>query len=795
MSQNQQEQSEAKLLAFIEGELDAAGRAEIEKHLEAHPQHRKLLEQMRGMRDWVRWLPKETAPAELAEAFQMRLERTMLLDHVDEDAGHAPMRINRWPQLRAAAAVAALAVGLGAVVYYALPLRHNRFTAAPATRPSNTVVALESKSRSDALKLSDSMDLEKQVQTRELDGVDKVADSPTGNLKPSATPATAPADTETLLAKGQSAHERENYAAEGAGRGVAALGEARKKAAEPTEQLARIAQSTYNLVSDDPALIELLRNSKSHNAPLALRSADAPASFGAVAADAGRAEKAAELAPTAGSSQAGSTTSPQANSPQARSPQGLGQAHQGGHPFVMVVLAADTDRAHKQIGDYLAANGIETQSVNDVYSRRALNDTITARPQGNAAPTPPHAPQAAAAASGLAGSREGDAKQNAAPTPPHAATTVGPAAPAGVSAQPEAPAPAAAPVAAPAASPARGAVAAAKPRPQGVAQQPRFPAPPAAPPPATPTAAAPATPPAATLAPVLTAAPQSDERLTGTNGAAPDGAAALSEPDANGNIFIARRMTARQARELQATLRQPAQLQWAAVYREPADGSHPPQQLSEQLSDLRVTTPLTGSVPAPSPSRPPAVSLPAVSSSNPSNPSNTPAPGQAPSTQAAARADAFQQKDQVAFKYGAAAGEAPAARRSAAEAAEKDSARFAAKAPAPEQEVRARGGATTRPAERALAATTSPATPPPGAAVPGSVGGAGGAGGGGQDQLNRAMIRNKRDMPATAPVTQPNTSLLMEQAAGTAGDEQPVDVVIVLKQSPQIATTTQPAAK
>lgn len=46
MSQNQQEQSEAKLLAYLEGELDPAGVAEIEKHLEAHPQHRKLLDEM-----------------------------------------------------------------------------------------------------------------------------------------------------------------------------------------------------------------------------------------------------------------------------------------------------------------------------------------------------------------------------------------------------------------------------------------------------------------------------------------------------------------------------------------------------------------------------------------------------------------------------------------------------------------------------------------------------------------------------------------------------------------------------
>src|SRR5947209_17216262 len=89
MSQNQQEQSEAKLLAYLEGELDPAGVAEIEKHLESHPQHRKLLEELKGMRDWVRWMPKESAPPDLVEQFQGQLERSALLGDVGEtgDAG------------------------------------------------------------------------------------------------------------------------------------------------------------------------------------------------------------------------------------------------------------------------------------------------------------------------------------------------------------------------------------------------------------------------------------------------------------------------------------------------------------------------------------------------------------------------------------------------------------------------------------------------------------------------------------------------------------------------------------
>ena len=52
MSQNQ-EIIEAKLCAYIDGDLDPEGRAEIEKHLEANPQHRRLLESLKATRDLV----------------------------------------------------------------------------------------------------------------------------------------------------------------------------------------------------------------------------------------------------------------------------------------------------------------------------------------------------------------------------------------------------------------------------------------------------------------------------------------------------------------------------------------------------------------------------------------------------------------------------------------------------------------------------------------------------------------------------------------------------------------------
>ena len=116
MSQNQ-EIIESKLCAYIDDELDPEGRAEIEKHLEANPQHRRLLESLRATRDLIRWLPREQAPPEISETLNGQLERSVLLEYGDNNS----MRISRAPRIFAAAAIIALTAGLGAAVYYALP--------------------------------------------------------------------------------------------------------------------------------------------------------------------------------------------------------------------------------------------------------------------------------------------------------------------------------------------------------------------------------------------------------------------------------------------------------------------------------------------------------------------------------------------------------------------------------------------------------------------------------------------------------------------------------------------------
>ena len=60
------EDIEAKLAAYIDGELDTAQRAEIEKHLAAHPKHRALIEELMSQKDLLKALPRQVAPADLA---------------------------------------------------------------------------------------------------------------------------------------------------------------------------------------------------------------------------------------------------------------------------------------------------------------------------------------------------------------------------------------------------------------------------------------------------------------------------------------------------------------------------------------------------------------------------------------------------------------------------------------------------------------------------------------------------------------------------------------------------------
>ncbi|HEX4124098.1 MAG TPA: hypothetical protein VHY37_05165, partial [Tepidisphaeraceae bacterium] len=81
---------------------------------------RQLLAELRKMRDALQALPRENAPTELSESFSGQLERSVLLDGIGDQPIEPRMRIVRWPQLVAVAAILLLAGGLGTVVYFEL---------------------------------------------------------------------------------------------------------------------------------------------------------------------------------------------------------------------------------------------------------------------------------------------------------------------------------------------------------------------------------------------------------------------------------------------------------------------------------------------------------------------------------------------------------------------------------------------------------------------------------------------------------------------------------------------------
>src|SRR5262245_35895616 len=115
------EDIEAKLAAYVDGELDEAGRADIEAHLAAHPTHQQLIEELMRHRQLLKNLPRQAAPGDVAEAINAQLERAVLLGDVDDDHDSASLRIGNWGQVRAIAAVLILTASLAGVIYYLLP--------------------------------------------------------------------------------------------------------------------------------------------------------------------------------------------------------------------------------------------------------------------------------------------------------------------------------------------------------------------------------------------------------------------------------------------------------------------------------------------------------------------------------------------------------------------------------------------------------------------------------------------------------------------------------------------------
>ena len=156
------EQIEAKLCAFVDGLLGPADHAEIEQHLAANRSHTALVQDLMAQRQMLRRLPRESAPPDLTEILQSQLEREALLAANVFEESPPFLRIRRWPQLLAAAAIVALALGLGTIVYLVLPPAHP-VASIVAPPPDNPAVDARTRTPADESIVGD---LDKEIDTK-----------------------------------------------------------------------------------------------------------------------------------------------------------------------------------------------------------------------------------------------------------------------------------------------------------------------------------------------------------------------------------------------------------------------------------------------------------------------------------------------------------------------------------------------------------------------------------------------------------------------------------------------------
>jgi len=146
------EEIEAKLAAYVDGELTPAERVEIETYLQSNPSHRALLQDLVLHRNLLRGLPREKAPGDCTEGFQGQLERDILLGGDELSRARRRFRIHYSPQLLSAAAIILVAVALGIIVYTVLPPHQPHAPIAQlSTEPNKTAEPALTEGRSDPL--------------------------------------------------------------------------------------------------------------------------------------------------------------------------------------------------------------------------------------------------------------------------------------------------------------------------------------------------------------------------------------------------------------------------------------------------------------------------------------------------------------------------------------------------------------------------------------------------------------------------------------------------------------------
>lgn len=111
MTERRPDDLESELSAYLDGELDAARRQEVQRRLAESEEARALLEELRAISDGLGGLPRHRAPDDLPARLGRHAERRLLLG---EDRARRRLRLTWWAaRVGAAAAVLVACVFVG----------------------------------------------------------------------------------------------------------------------------------------------------------------------------------------------------------------------------------------------------------------------------------------------------------------------------------------------------------------------------------------------------------------------------------------------------------------------------------------------------------------------------------------------------------------------------------------------------------------------------------------------------------------------------------------------------------
>lgn len=133
------ESTEMLLADYLEGNLAPDRRAEIDAYLSAHPKERAVIDQLAAQRGLLAALPRESAPADVRDAVQSQLERSMLLESLSEIGSEKAVGMRSRPQTLALAAMVVLSLGMGVAIYTIIapptrgPQLTDRYVVGPGT--------------------------------------------------------------------------------------------------------------------------------------------------------------------------------------------------------------------------------------------------------------------------------------------------------------------------------------------------------------------------------------------------------------------------------------------------------------------------------------------------------------------------------------------------------------------------------------------------------------------------------------------------------------------------------------